>query len=254
MNYLSSFEIFKKRTNDKAQIRKYLNKHLISNLKLDSQSFRVLDIGCSDGLLTLYIINLLKKCLKNKIILDLVESDKKSVEKAYKRLKKEDINVNFYPQKFEDFVKKSKIKYDFVFASHFFYYVNTKYLKNFYNLIKPKGKGLIIISEEETPVDVLNELLNNRLTLGQQVIEGLRKLGLKENKNLKLEKIQAYLALSKLMKNNQITQEGRKLVSFICNKKYSLFNKSEKILINEFLKKHNKKVLYYSDAIWVKRD
>ncbi|MEM8844164.1 MAG: hypothetical protein AAGB35_03890 [Pseudomonadota bacterium] len=225
--YPRGFELFKQHTTGKQVIKNYFNETVLKYWRPPEEGVvNILDIGCAQGIVTSYLLNSLE-LPKNRIQLTLVEPIKEELDEALKLL-----NI-YQPQYFNmtyaEYINhaENQQKHHLILNSHSIYYTGLDSLPVMYSSLENFGALLMVVSGKESFFKSIADVFPHaQETNGETVYENMKPL---PTNNLIYDKKDISLTIDYCLDHqNNITEQGKDLASFLLLKEYDEYNKAEK--------------------------
>ena len=235
----SVFQRYIALTNQKQLLIDKVCKRILLNNK--SKKLSLTDIGCADGMVTLQIINELKKIF----LLDTTVIEKStSLINDFKS--KTNLNINFINEDIE-FVNALP-KSDFILMSHIVSYINNleKFLKKAFDSLSEKGIALIVVSNDHSD-DVMTSVEKNNKN---QILEKIKLILTSNHVRYDIEIVESTIDVSGIYDMND---DGKTLIEFFKHKDINDISHDEiEKMRKEILAiaNENKKIIKKENYIW----
>ncbi len=254
-SYAGGYEIFLKRTNFREVILKGFSNR-ISNTKIISNPFSILDVGCGNGEMTEKYLNAITSSHNTPINLHLLEPSLTALEDASEKLIAPNIKTIKHNITLDDYLlSQVPNNFDLIIVSYVFYHLNAKSVQGLISLLKPNGNLVIMMGGKDHPLR-RNPILK---TLSKHGSSFDLKAELSSMKNIKMEvnEFTTDVDISGLICENQIIDDGRLFFSFIYNHDLDLFTQPQLAAlhqtVSEILKSDDGKAHPKHEIIWVER-
>jgi len=242
LRYEKGLKLCKHWGNDFAVIKSYLTDILADNLLglskyLNRQKkLNICDIGAGEGTISKHLLSTLLPLVKTACV-DFIEPDPNAMNKLSKRCKKlntdQKLTLNYYQIAAEDFFKQQipQNRYDFVFASHSFYFIDMELLTQILQSIKPQGFLCVILGAESSWMSFFKDLFAKASSAhGGTFIKSFKNCTVSRKWRINHQMIPTYLDLCRMCWSSpsRIDETSKNMMSLILQKNFDELTLAQK--------------------------
>jgi SAM-dependent methyltransferase len=248
-SYEAGYDIFLKRSDFRDRIAQKFEELAKGNQQ--TETLKVLDVGCGNGEMTKrYLASL--KTRTNNIELCLTEPALASLELSKDMLKSE-ANIVYAGGE-----PPETGNFDFIIASYVFYHLSPLALASFSEQLNINGSMAIMMGTSDNPFKTHPGLSGSANHGSSDKLQPLL-TRLEQTSNFKVTryKVDTFLNLNGLRNDSGINEEGKKLLSFSLNKDYATLSETALLAVDdiysEAFEKNAGKVKSVHEIIWIER-
>lgn len=271
--YENGLKLCKLWGNDFEVIKSYLTRIFakntlgITSALQEAPEFRICDIGSGEGTITEHLLSvLLKKRGKSAvpIIIDLIEPDDNAIKKLAIRLERfsfeKGLLLRYHKKPAEVFfhAENTKRKYNFIFASHSFYFINMKLLSQIVESIKSCGFFCVVLGAETSWMSYFKDFFSKQPSVhGGTFIKAFLSLAQKNKWEISRQMIPTRLDL-RLMhwkSPNSINNTSKNMMSLILQRNYDDLSLQQKEKVYNEMLPHlkNRNMMLDGDYFLIRR-
>jgi SAM-dependent methyltransferase len=248
-SYEDGYNIFLRRSDFREKVLAKYDELVSSSIKRQS-TLSVLDIGCGNGSMTArYLVKLNKACESIKLFLS--ETATESLKEALTSLKE------YKPIPYEE-VKNSDLKFNHIIASYVFYHLDPEVMNNLVEKLDRTGSLAIMMGTSDHPLKshpALKKLSSHGSS--DRLTPFLKRLGSQNEHFISRHKIDTFLDLNNLWKEESFNEEAKTLLSFSLNKNFDELPNEATDALNEIFSESFKffagKIKSVHEIIWIER-
>jgi len=223
-------------------IDKVYNKIIDHNI---SKKLTLLDIGCADGMVTVQIIEKLRKLYKLKVTA--IEASAELISCFKSRINYDITFINENVESFDELPKS-----DFILIAHVVSYIDNleKFLDKVMNSLNNKGIALIVVSNNNSDDKKVKSSLNKQNSK-DTISDNVKKVLTKKRVKYDVEIVDSEIDVSGIENMNE---DGKIIIEFFKHKRFKEISSDEiNDIRNIILKMSNedKKIIKREDYIWI---
>lgn len=210
-----------------------------------AEKITLLDIGCADGMVTIQIMNKLRKLYQLKV--NVIETSEKLINNFKSGTS---YDINFINENVESLSELPKS--DFILIAHVASYIDNleKFLNKVMNSLNNNGIALIVVSSDNSDDKKIKSSLNKQ-NIKETISDNVKKVLSKQKVKYDVEIVDSEIDVSGIENMNE---NGKAIIEFFEHKRFEDISSGEiKNIRNIILKmaNENKKIIKREDYIWI---
>jgi 2-polyprenyl-3-methyl-5-hydroxy-6-metoxy-1,4-benzoquinol methylase len=239
----SIFQKYIALTNQKQLLIDKVYNKIIDNYK--AEKITLLDIGCADGMVTVQIMDKLRKSYQLKV--NVIEASEKLINSFKLRT---GYDINFINENVESLNELPKS--DFILIAHVVPYIDNleKFLNKVINSLDNNGIALIVVSNNNSDDRKIKRSLNKQ-KIKETISDNVKKVLSEKKVKYDVEIVDSEIDVSGIENMNE---NGKIIIEFFKHKRFEDISLGEINDIRNIILKmanENKKIIKREDYIWI---